>query len=328
MFRKLAILVTAFAILVSAIPAEAQQSSKVHRIGYLSAGSAKAFKDWVDSFRQGLRELGYVEGKNIVIAERYAAGRRKRLPELAAELVRLGVDVIVAHCGALDADRAAKKAGRTIPIVFAVSADPIGAGYVASLARPGGNITGLSDAHSDLVPKRLQLLKQVVPSASRVAVLFDPTSPTARQLKALQTAAPSLDMTILPFGVKVPGDFDRTIAAMRTERPGALVIIGTTIMASNLGRVAEFALKNRLPAIFTIVKFPKVGGLMSYGTNFNHIYRRAAHYVDKILRGAKPADLPVEQPTKFDFVLNLKTAKALGITFPPSILLRATKVIE
>ncbi len=329
MTRTLAFLVTAFAFLAFAHPATAQQTGKVWRIGFLTSGSGEPFKDWLSAFRQGLRELGYVEGKNIVIEERYGKGRSERMPELAAELVRLKADVIVTHGGrwALLADRAAKKAGRTIPMVFAVDADPVRRGIVASLARPGGNITGLSDAHSDLVPKRLELLKEVVPSASRVAVLWNPRF-GAGQLKTLQAVAPRLGVTLLPITFAKPEDVEPAFAALRRARPDALNVFGYAFIARNRKRITDFALGNRLPTIFTIERNVLAGGLMSYGTTLTDLYRRAATFVDKILKGAKPAEMPVEQPTRFYLTVNLKTAKALGITIPRSILLRADRVIE
>ena len=330
MTRKIAGLATALAVFVALAPAAAQAPGKVYRIGFLTSGSPViTFKVRMAAFRQGLRELGYVEGKNIVIEERYGEGRLERMPELAEELVGFKVDVIVTHGGrwAQLADRAAKKAGRTIPMVFAVDADPVGRGIVASLARPGGNITGLSDAHSDLVPKRLELLKEVVPSASRVAVLWNPRF-GALQLKALEAVAPRLGVTLLPITFAKPEDVEPAFATIRRERPDALNVFGYSLIATYRTRIADFALQNRLPAISTNERSAMVGFLITYGVKFPDMYRRAATFVDKILKGAKPAEMPVEQPTRFYLTVNLKTAKALGITFPPSILLRATKVIE
>jgi len=318
-------------LLAGPLPTEAQQAGKVYRIGFLTTGSPnRTFKLRMAAFRQGLIKLGYVEGKNVVIEERYAKGRREKLPKLAAELVRLNFDVIVTHGSSVGivVDQAAKAVGRTIPIVFAVSADPIGDGAVASLARPGGNITGLSDSHSDLVPKRLELLKEVVPSASRVAVLWDPGTPhTARQLKALKAVAPTLGVTLLPVRFAEP-DVGDAFAEIRREGPDALNVFGWSLIATYRRQIAEFALKNRLPAISTAERSARVGFLMSYGVNFQDMYRRAATFVDKILKGAKPAELPVEQPTRFYLTLNLKTAKVLGIKFPPEVLFRADKVIK
>ncbi len=331
MTRKLAFLVTAFVILAAAIPATAQQPEKVYRIGFLTNGSAEFFKPRLAAFRDGLRDLGYVEGRNIVIEARYAEGRRDRLPEMAAELVGLDVDIIVTHGGrvAQTADREARAVGRTIPLVFAVDADPLGNGTVASLARPGGNITGLSDSHSELVAKRLELLKEAVPSAARIAVFWSPNARHTRsQLKALQVVAPALGVTLLPLKVRYADDVRRALATIRRERPGALNVLGYSQIGAHRGQIVAFALENRLPTIFTSGRWPVAGGLMSYGVNFLDMYRRSASFVDKILKGAKPADLPVEQPTRFYLTVNLKTAKALGITVPRSILLRATEVIE
>ena len=213
--------------------------------------------------------------------------------------------------------------------MFAVSADPISTGIVASLARPGGNVTGLSDHHGEMAPKRLELLKEIAPNASEIAVLWNPVvRHHQRQLDAMRAAAPAVGVTIRAVEVRNLGEFDAAFAALRRSPPGGLAIVGTSLMSSRMGRIAAFTLETRLPAIYTIAKFPDAGGLMSYGTNFNALYRRAAHFVDKILKGAKPADLPVEQPTTFDLVVNLKTAKAIGVTVPASILLRANRVIE
>ncbi len=330
MRKTVAVFVMALALLAAAHPAEAQQAGKVYRIGFLTGASpGGTFKLRLAAFRQGLQELGYVEGENILIDERYAAGRRENLPKLAAELVRLKPDIIVTHGGSVaqTADRAAQAEGRTIPVVFAVDADPIANGTVASLARPGGNITGLSDSHSDLVAKRLALLKEVVPSASRVAVFWDPPH-TQSQLKTLQAVAPAIGVSLLPLKVRHADDVRRAFATIRKERPGALNVLGYSQIIAHRGQIVAFTRDIRLPTIFTSERWPMAGGLMSYGVNFLDMYRRAATYVDKILNGAKPADLPVEQPTRFYLTVNLKTAKALGITFPPSILLRATKVIE
>jgi putative ABC transport system substrate-binding protein len=327
MIKQIVIFLATFAILVPTIPAAGQSAEGMHRIGFLAASSADAYRLRMAAFRQGLNDLGYVEGKNIVIEERYGEGRRERIPAMAAELVGLKMDVIVTHGGrwAVVADRAAKKVGRTIPMVFAVDADPVGRGIVASLARPGGNITGLSDSHSDLVPKRLELLKEVIPSLSRVAVFWgvDHT-----QVESLQAVAPALGVTIHPVKLLEPRDLNRAFTVLRKERPDALNVLGYSIVSAYRKQIAAFARKNRLPTIGTGERMAVAGFLMSYGVNFQNMYRRAATYVDKILKGAKPAELPVEQPTRFYLTLNLKTAHALGITFPPSILLRADRVIE
>ena len=331
MGKKITILAITFAILAFIQPAAAQKAGTVFKIGFLTAVSpGKTFKLRLAAFRQGLRKLGYVEGKNIVIEERYAKGNRKRLPALAAELVGLKADVIVTHGGSIAriADQAARKAGTAIPIVFASTSDPIGYGVVANLARPGGNITGLSSSSGDLVAKRLQLLKEVVPSASRIAVFWNPAvGHTARNLKALQSVAPRFGVKLVPIVFAKPnveGAFD----AMRRERPDALNILGWGLTSPYRKRIAKFGLKNRLPTMRTSPRSVVAGALMSYGVDSLDLYRRAATYVHNILKGAKPADLPVEQPTKFYLTLNLKTAKALAITFPRSILLRADRVIE
>ena len=328
MKRPIALALTlALAIVAFTQTTYAQQAEKVYRIAFLTSGSIDAFKGRLAAFRQGLKSLGYVEGKNIVIEERYANGRRQRLPALAKQLVRLKPDIFLTHGGSASraADRAGKEMGRTIPVVFGQQADPVGGRLVASLARPGGNITGLSDSHSLLVPKRLELLKEVIPSASRVAVIH---GRKRKQLKALKAVAPRLGVTLIPVLLTNPDDFDRAFAEILRERADAVNVLGYQKGRGFKRRFAAFARKNRLPSIHTNPRHVAAGALMSYGVNNRDMYRRAATFVDKILKGAKPADLPVEQPTRFYLTLNLKTAKALGITFPRSILLRADKVIE
>ncbi len=302
--------------------AEAQQTDKVYRIGYLFTGTSASDKSLLASFQQGLGELGYVEGKNIVIEQRY--GKRHQRPALAAELVRLKVDIIVTGGGGASA---AKRATSTIPIVMTYYADPVRTKLVASLAHPGGNVTGLSDFHADLVTKRLELLKEIVPLASRVAVLLKPGhSINRRMLKDIHAAATALGMTVHPLEAKGPDDIDRAFATIRNERLGGfLQFFG---LGDHERQIINLAAKNRVPAIYTLGGWVAAGGLMSYGANWPDLFRRAATYVDKILKGAKPADLPVEQPTKFDLVINLKTAKQLGITIPPEVLYQATKVIK
>jgi putative tryptophan/tyrosine transport system substrate-binding protein len=281
-----------------------------------------------------LRDLGYTEGKNIVIEQRYApgafsgtAGQQERIRELVAELARLKVDVIVAGGGA---EVAAKEATTTIPIVFIANAAPVGQGLVESLARPGGNVTGLSDFHGHLVGKRLELLQEVVPAASRIAFLWMSGSLTAPlYLQALQAAAPGLGVTLLAFEVAGPDDVDRALTAMAQERPEALVVHPTmTSTAHGRRRVFEFAVQNRLPAMYTLGQWVEAGGLMSYGAHFPDLSRRAATYVHKILQGTKPADLPVEQPMKFELVINLHTAQQMGLTIPPAVLYQADRVIQ
>ena len=316
------------ALLAGPLAAHAQQPAKVWRIGYLSlAPDTGDFRNRFGAFRDGLRTLGYVEGHNIVIEQRHAGGRLERLTELAADLVRLKVDVIVAYGSA----SAAKQATKTIPIVFIVEPDPVGMGLVASLAHPGGNITGVSDSHTDLVAKRLELLKEVVPLATRIGFLLNAANPIAPpQLKVAQAGGSALSLTVVPMEVKGPGReaIDRAFATVERERPAALVVVGDPTLGVHRARIAELALKHRLPTVSTVRTWAEAGLLMAYGANFIELFRRAATYVDKILKGAHPADLPVEQPTKFDLVINLKTATALGITVPPSLLLRANDVIQ
>jgi len=313
-------------IMAAPLAAEAQEAGKTWRIGFLSPYSADFDKTWRAALWHGLRDLGYVEGKSIIIEQRHADGTIERLPQLAQELVRLKIDIFVAH--GHPAVSAARKASSTAPIVMCPAADPVGVGLVASLARPGGNITGVSDLHSGLVTKRLDLLKEVVPSASRVAVLLDPASPTqVDQFKSLQAAAPALRLTLLPVEIKGPDDIDPGFAAIRRERVEAVNILGGAATI-HLKRVAELAIKSRMATISTTRRAAEDGFLMAYGADFSDLYRRAATYVDKILKGAKPAELPIEQPTKFELVINLKTAKALRLTIPPSVLGRADHVIE
>ena len=322
-----AVTVLALALLVAFSAAEAQQPGKV-RIGYLSlASDTGSFRDQFVAFLDGLRALGYVDGENIVIEARHADGRLERLPELAGELVRLKVDVLVTFGSA----SAAKQATNTVPIVFIVEPDPVGTGLVASLAHPGGNITGISDSHADLVPKRLELLKEVVPRAARVGFLMNPANPnTPSQFKTAQAAGRALSVTVVPVEVKGPGreDLDRAFATMGRERLAALLVRGDPTLRIHGTRIAELAIKHRLPTVGTGRAWAEGGLLMAYGANFTELFRRAATYVDKILKGAKPADLPVEQPTSFNLVINLKTAQALGVTLPPSLLLRASEVIQ
>ena len=307
--------------------AATQQPAKVPRIGFLWSSGRTATPKNEEAFRQGLRGLGYVEGQNIALENRWAEGRFDRLPALAGELVRVRVDLIVT--AGTPAARAAKETTTTIPIVAVAVGDPVGTGLVASLARPGANLTGLSDITVDLSAKRLELLKEVVPTASRVAVLWNPAHPTnPLQLRETQVAAQALGMRLQSLEVRGSDELERTFAAMRRERPGALVVLSDPFMLLHRGRLADLAAKNRLPAMYPWREHAEAGGLMAYGPNLPDLFRRAATYVDKILKGAKPADLPVEQPTRFELVINLKTAKALGLTFPPSVLIRAEHVIQ
>ncbi len=324
-FRTIGLIgILALGLFAGPLPAEAQRPSKVPRIGYLSRDSAEGHKSLLAAFQQGLRELGYVDGQNITFEYRYAEGKRHRRSALAVELVRLKVDIIVTGGGGVGA---AKNATSTIPIVMTFSADPVRRGYVASLAHPGGNVTGLSDFHGDLVSKRLELLKEIVPKATRVGVLFrQSSSGSRRMLKDIQAVAPALGMTVLPLAVEGADDFDRAFATIRTERPGGL--IQSVALGRHRRRIVELAAKSRLPAIYTQDQWVAAGGLMSYGSSWPDLFRRAATYVDKILKGAKPADLPVEQPKKFELIINLKTAKKIGATIPQEVLFRADKVIK
>ena len=330
MTPSIATIVAALLLVVAPLTARAQPAGKVWRIGYLSLTSdTVSYRPWLAALRDGLRDLGDVDGENIVIEPRYAAGQVERLSTLAAELVRLKVDVLVtAPAGSA---LAARSASRTIPIVFIGEPDPVGTALVASLAHPGGNVTGLSDAQADLVPKRLELLRQVVPSVTRVGILWSPANPgTAPQVKIAEGAAPALGLTVLPVAVKGPrrDDLDRAFATIEREHLGSLFVIGDSTLGVQRDRLAELSLKHRLPTSASHSRWAEGGLLMSYGTDFVDLFRRSASLVDRILRGAKPADLPVEQPTKFELVINMHTAKALGVVISPSLLSRADRVIE
>ena len=311
------------------LSAEAQQPKKVPRIGYLSALDPATDSARSEAIRLALRELGYIEDQNIAIVYRYAEGKVDHFPELAAELVRLKVDIIVAV-----GDRgigAARKATKTVPIVMVSSGiDPVEAGYIESLAHPGGNVTGPTNLNRELGGKRLELLKEAVPKLGRVAVLYDPTSPTSvREAKEdLPVAATALRLTIQPWEVRAADGFEKVFAALNKERPDGLYMIGGSVMIANRKRIIGFALKNRLPSIYNTRAPVDAGGLMYYGADVADSRRLVAWYVDKILKGAKPADLPVEQPTKFELVINLKTAKVLGLKIPAHLLMEANQVIE
>jgi ABC-type uncharacterized transport system substrate-binding protein len=317
----------ALLFLAAPLDAQALQSAKMAQIGFLSLSSPSGVVLWRQAFRQGLTDLGWVEGENVRIEYRYAEGRIERLPDLAADLVRLKVDVIVT---ALNTDAlAAQKATSTIPIVMASAADPIGTGLVESLARPGGNITGLTSIVPELAGKRLELLKEVVPNLSRVAVLWNPQGRTSTlSWKELQLPARRLGIELRSLEVRSVNAFDKAVADAARTRAGALAIMPDPVFVTNLKRIADLAAKSRLPSIYNLSEFVDAGGLVSYGPDQSDSFRRAATYVDKILKGAKPADLPVEQATKFELVINLKTAKALGLSIPPLLLLRADRVIE
>ena len=314
-------------LLALAVTVEAQQPRKVSRIGWLGGASASAVALRLDAFRQGLRELGYVEGKNIVIELRSAEGKIDQLPVLAAELVRLKVDVIVT--GGPLPTRSAKEATSTIPIVMAFDTDPVGNRFVASLARPGGNITGLSDFAPEISGKGLELLKETVPRLSRVAVLGTSTRPgNAQSLKETELAAVALRVKLQQLDVLSPKDIETAFRAAANEHADGALVLQSSIHFSQRTKIAELMVKSRLPATYPRREFVEDGGLMSYGVNISDLDRRAATYVDKILKGTKPADLPVEQPTKFEFIANLKAAKQIGLTIPPNVLARADKVIK
>jgi len=308
-------------------PAEAQQPKKVPRIGFLTIESLYALSTRAEAFRQGLRELGYVEGKNIVIEYRYAEGKLDRLPALAAELVRLKVDVIVT--GGPTTTRPANEATNTIPIVMARDPDPVGNGFIASLARPGRNITGLSTLAPELSGKQLELLKEIVAKLTRVAVLGTSTSPAnAQALREVELAAGAFAVKLQYLDVRGPKDIETAFREASKGRADGVLALGGPVLVSQRTQIADLAVKSRLPAIYWRSDFVEAGGLMSYGVSLNDLDRRAATYVDKILKGAKPADLPVEQPKKFEFIINLKTAKQIGLTIPPNVLARADKVIK
>jgi putative ABC transport system substrate-binding protein len=328
MNRRTAIRRLATFYLTTASLAHAQQPTKILRIGYLGAASASSASARTEAFRQGLRELGYVEGKNIVIEWRWAEGKFDRLPALAAELVRLKVDVIVT-AGPIPT-RAAKEATVTIPIVMAQDPDPVGSGFVASLARPGGNITGLSTLAPELSGKQLELLKEIVPKLSRVAVFGTSTMPgNAQSLKEVELAAKAFGVKLQYPDILSPKDIETAFRAAGKGRAEAVLIwVAGGIAAAHRTEIVELAVKSRLPAIYNSAEFVEAVGLMSYATSITDLSRRAAVYVDKILKGRTPADLPVEQPMKFEFIVNLKAAKQIGLTVPPNVLVRADKVIR
>jgi putative ABC transport system substrate-binding protein len=308
------------------ITAGAQQATG-YQIGFISSASSSAMAVRDGAFRQELRALGYVVGKNITIEYRWADGKNERLPDFAAELVNLKLDIIVTH--GVVATRAVKQASTTIPIVIAAADDPVAAGLVQSLARPGGNITGLTIITPDLTGKRLELLKEILPGRIRVAVLWNPVNPVAEpELRKTEAAARSLGLQLQPLGVRDPSEFASAFSSMKTERAGALFILGDAMFFGQRKEIVTLAASNRLPLFAHLQEFADAGALMTYGPNVVDVHRRAAHFVDKILKGARPGDLPVEQPTKFELIINLKTAKALGLTIPPSLLARADEVIE
>jgi putative ABC transport system substrate-binding protein len=328
--KSIAILMVLVGLLVFTAPldGDAQAPGKVPRVGILGPRNLSDGAGFFDAFRQGLRELGWVEGQNIAIEYRLAEGRLDRLPHLAAELVRLKVDVILAT--STPPAVAAKNATTTIPIVMATSADPVGQRLVASLARPGGNVTGLSfSVGLEVVGKELELLKETVPTVRRVAVLSNPANPGhALAIKNVQSRARALGVQLLLLVARDPNEFEPAFAAMTRERAGALLVVPDAVFGLHRARLQDLAVKSRLPAMYGLREHTEAGGLMSYAVDLRDSFRRSATYVDKIPKGAKPADLPIEQPTKFELVINLRTAKALGLAIPPSVLVRADEVIQ
>ena len=321
-------ILVAVILLTVAVVTEAQQTKKISRIGILSSVSPSSTREvgQLEAFRQGLRELGWIEGKNIVIEYRYAEGVEERLLNLAAELVQLNVDLIFAS--GTTGTQAAKNATQTIPIVMTSVTDPVGTGLVASLAHPGGNVTGLSN-FSELSGKQLELLKEAFPKVTRVAVFWDPANTAnARLLAEMKVAAGGFRIPLQPLEINGPDDFQPAFSAMRKEHASALIVLRNAITYTYGTRIVDLTANSKLPAMYPDRVLVDTGGLMSYGPNFLDMFRRAAIYVDKILKGAKPADLPVEQPTKFEFIINLKAAKQIGLTIPPNVLARADRVIK
>jgi len=327
MTRRIVALTVATSFIVAANFAHAQQPGKVSQIAYLAAGTASSQAAQLEEFRQGLVTLKYIEGKNFVMVPRYAEGKLERLPALAAELVALKVDVIVTAGPA--ATGPAKEATRSIPIVMAFDTDPVGAGFVASLARPGGNVTGLSSLSAELNGKRLELLKETVPRLARVAVLGTTINPgNAESLKDIELAAKAFRVKVQYLDIRDSKGIESAFRAARKERADAVLVLNSPVFPSHRTQIVEFAAKYRLPAMYFGQVFVEAGGLMSYGANSFDMFRRAAVFVDKILKGTKPADLPVEQPIKFDLVINLNAAKRIGLTVPPNLLVRANRVIR
>ena len=303
------------------------QQQRVYRIGFLGNSTAALEANLVGPFREGLRDLGYVEGRNIVIEFRWAEGKYERFPELIAELVALNVDVIVT--AGTPAALAVKRAMVRVPLVMAAVGDPVGTGLVASLARPGGNFTGLTAIAPDLEGKRLELLREIVPKVSHVAFLVNPDNVlTVASEKQARAAAKVLLVDVQFVDVREDSHFDQAFDTIAKERPDAFIVLADRVFLHNRARIVDFAARNRLPAVYPYRELVEAGGLVSFGPNYADMHRRAATYVDKILKGAKPGDLPVEQPTKFEFIINLKSAKALGFTIPPSLMLRADEVIQ
>jgi putative tryptophan/tyrosine transport system substrate-binding protein len=330
MKKKIMILTLCAMLLTFSMSAQAQQPArKVPRIGILGAASTSNFAGRIEAFRQGLRDLGYVEGKNISIEYRWAEGKLERLPALAGELVGLNVDVLVS-AGGNSATRALRQATMSIPIVMTYGSDPVAAGFISSLAQPGGNVTGLTSITADLSGKRLELLTETVLKPSRVAVLYDPGDPAKiAEFKEIQIAALALGVQLQSLEVRSSQEIESVFKSTTNAKGNALMVLYTVITSGrNHKQIVELATKNRLPTMFSERDLVETGGLMSYGPNYTDLHRRAAIYVDKILKGTKPADLPVEQPMKFELIINLKAAKQIGLTIPPNVLVRADKVIK
>jgi ABC-type uncharacterized transport system substrate-binding protein len=328
MKRKIILLTLCAALFVLCVPANAQQPTKVPRIGFLVPGSSVGYSVRIEAFRQGMRELGYVEGENIVIEGRWAEGSAERLPHLIAELIRLKVDVLVV--GSAAGTLAAKNAGITTPVVFAAVTDPLGYGIIGSLARPGANITGAAlGVGEGFSGKWVELLKETVPKVARVAVLRNPNHPVGEVfVREMQAAGRALGVRLDFFEARDPSQLDSALSRMEKERALALIVTPDPLFSSQRSRIVDFVARRRLPSMFFSNEYVDAGGLMAYGPSLLDSYRRAATYVDKILKGTKPSDLPVEQPTKFEFIINLKAAKQIGLTIPPNVLARADKVIR
>jgi putative ABC transport system substrate-binding protein len=326
--RKIVMRLTLCAMLFAlCFSAEAQQPGRVNRIGFLGNSTAVLEANLIGPFREGLRDLGYIEGKNISIEYRWAEGKYERFPDLIAELIALKVDVIVT--AGTPATQAYQRARTSIPLVMVAVGDPVGTGIVASLNRPGGNITGLTSISPELEGKRIELLREVIPKLSHIAVLWNPKNAYhAIENKQVEAAAAALRMKVLYLGVETQEQIGNAFAQILKERPGALLVLADRVFLHNRVLIMDFAAKHRLPGVYAYVELVEAGGLMSYGPNYAHMHRRAATYVDKILKGTKPADLPVEAPIKFELVINLKAAKRIGVTVPPSVLYRADKVIK
>jgi putative tryptophan/tyrosine transport system substrate-binding protein len=314
-------------LLALSVPVEAQQTEKVARVGFLGNSTAALEANLTGPFREGLRDLGYVEGKNIVIEWRWAEGKYERFPSLIAELIASKVDLIVT--AGTPASLAVKKATMSIPLVMIAVGDPVATGLVASLARPGGNITGLTSISAEMEGKRLELLREVVPKISHIAVLWNAGSPVqVIQERETRVAAEVLGMKMLSLGVRTQEEIENAFATIVRERPGALLVLADRLFLHHRARIMDFALQHRLPGVHAYVELVEAGGLMSYGPSYPGMHRRAAYFVDRILKGAKPADLPVEAPAKFELVVNLETAKQFGVTIPPHVLARADRVIK